>query len=122
MAGIGVKLNRISVFANLVGFTYSTVATVAPMILVISAIVLMGWVLGLNRSEYLAREVFFCTVLYIFIFALLTASPFNAVLSKYMSDAIRTFCPVIIWGLPLISCSAACLAFRSASGSILSGV
>ena len=92
MAGIGVKLNRIfekkSVFANLVGFTYSTVATVAPMILVISAIVLMGWVLGLNRSEYLAREVFFCTVLYIFIFALLTASPFNAVLSKYMSDAI----------------------------------
>ena len=45
MAGIGVKLNRIfekkSVFANLVGFTYSTVATVAPMILVISAIVLM---------------------------------------------------------------------------------
>jgi uncharacterized membrane protein len=92
MAGIGVKLNRIfekkSVFANLIGFTYSTVATVAPMILVISAIVLMGWVLGLNRSEYLAREVFFCTVLYIFIFALLTASPFNAVLSKYMSDAI----------------------------------
>ena len=92
MAGIGVKLNRIfekkSVFANLVGFTYSTVATVAPMILVISAIVLMGWVLGLNRSEYLAREVFFCTVLYIFIFALLTASPCNAVLSQDMSDAI----------------------------------
>lgn len=92
MAGIGVKLNRIfekkSVFANLAGFTYSTIATVAPMILVISAIVLMGWVLGVNESAYLEREVFFCTVLYIFIFALLTASPFNAVLSKYMSDAI----------------------------------
>ena len=92
MAGIGVKLNRIfkkkSVFANLVGFTYSTVATVAPMILVIVTIVLMGWVLGLDESEYLEREIFFCTLLYIFIFALLSASPFNAVLSKYMSDAI----------------------------------
>lgn len=92
MAGIGVKLNRIfekkSVLANLVGFTYSTIATVAPMILVILNIMLMGWVLGLNKSSYLMREVFFCTVLYVFIFALLTASPFNAVLSKYMQDAI----------------------------------
>ena len=92
MAGIGVKLNHIfekkSVFANLVGFTYSTVATVAPMVLVIANIILMGRVLGLNKSAYLDREVFFCTVLYTFIFALLTAAPFNAVLSKYMQDAI----------------------------------
>ena len=81
MAGIGVKLNRIfekkSVFAGLVGFTYSTIATVAPMVLVIANITLMGIVLGLNKSAYLTREVFFCTVLYIFIFALLTASPFK---------------------------------------------
>ena len=92
MAGIGVKLNHIfekkSVFANLVGFTYSTVATVAPMVLVIANIILMGRVLGLNETTYLDREVFFCTVLYTFIFALLTAAPFNAVLSKYMQDAI----------------------------------
>lgn len=92
MAGIGVKLNHIfekkSVFSSLVGFTYSTIAMVAPMILVIANIILMGWLLGLNQSTYLTREIFFCTILYIFIFALLTASPFNAVLSKYMQDAI----------------------------------
>lgn len=92
MAGIGVKLNHIfekkSVFASLVGFTYSTIATVAPMVLVIANIILMGRVLGLNKTAYLDREVFFCTVLYTFIFALLTAAPFNAVLSKYMQDAI----------------------------------
>lgn len=92
MAGIGVKLNHIfekkSVFANLVGFTYSTVATVAPMVLVIANIILMGRVLEMNRAAYLDREVFFCTILYTFIFALLTAAPFNAVLSKYMQDAI----------------------------------
>lgn len=92
MAGIGVKLNNIfekkSVFANLVGFTYSTIATVAPMMLVILNILLMGRVLGLNKAAYLTKEIFSCTVLYTFIFALLTAAPFNAVLSKYMQDAI----------------------------------
>ena len=53
MAGIGVKLNRIfekkSVLSSLVGFVYSTVATVAPIFLVILVIQLMGFVLGLNK-------------------------------------------------------------------------
>lgn len=92
MAGIGVKLNNIfekrSVFTNLVGFTYSTIATVAPMALVILNILLVGRILGLNQVAYLDKELFSCTVLYTFIFALLTAAPFNAVLSKYMQDAI----------------------------------
>lgn len=92
MAGIGVKLNRIfekqSLAADFVGFAYSTAITVAPMFLVIADILLMGWVLGFDRAVYLEQEVFSCTILYIFIFALLTAAPFNAVLSKYMQDAI----------------------------------
>ena len=77
MAGIGVKLNNIfekrSVFTNLVGFTYSTIATVAPMALVILNILLVGRILGLNQVAYLDKELFSCTVLYTFIFALLTA-------------------------------------------------
>ncbi|MCI8441531.1 MAG: exopolysaccharide Pel transporter PelG [Provencibacterium sp.] len=92
MAGIGVRLNRIfsqkSIVADMVGFAYSMMVTVAPMFLVILNILLMGWVLGFGRIGYAQRELFSCTVLYIFIFALLTASPFNAVLSKYMSDII----------------------------------
>ena len=92
MAGIGVKLNRIfekkSVFANLVGFTYSIVITIAPIILVIANILLMGWILGFGEVAYLERELFSCTVLYTFIFALLTVAPFNAVLSKYVQDSI----------------------------------
>ena len=92
MAGIGVKLNHIfqknSIMANLVGFTYSTAVTVAPMFVVILNILLMGWVLGFNTVGYLNRELFSCTVLYTFIFSLMTVSPFNAVLSKYMSDVI----------------------------------
>ena len=92
MAGIGVRLNRIysknTITTNLLGFGYSTVITIAPMILVIVAVLIMQLLLGFSKLGYAARELYSCTVLYIFIFAMLTTSPFNAVLSKYMSDVI----------------------------------
>lgn len=92
MAGIGVKLNRIyeknTLTTNIMGFTYSTAVTIAPMLLVIGNILLMGRVLGFSRVNYSSRELFSSTVLYIFVFSLLTAAPFNAVLSRYMSDII----------------------------------
>ena len=92
MAGIGVKLQKIyskqTILANLAGFGYSAMVTVAPMFLVIGNVLLMGQVLGYDTVGYARRGLFSGTVLYIFIFALLTASPFNAVLSRYMSDVI----------------------------------
>ncbi|MCR4649818.1 MAG: exopolysaccharide Pel transporter PelG [Lachnospiraceae bacterium] len=92
MAGIGVRLNRIynknTITTNVFGFGYSTVITVAPMFLVILAVMLMQYLLGFSKLGYASRELYASTVLYIFIFALLSASPFNAVLSKYMSDVI----------------------------------
>ena len=92
MAGIGVKLNKIysknSITTNLLGFGYSTIITIAPMIVVIGAIILMQLILGFSKLDYFSRELYACTVLYMFIFGLLTASPFNAVLSRYLSDAI----------------------------------
>ena len=92
MAGIGVKLNKIfnknTIATNLFGFGYSAVITVAPMFLVIAAVFIMGLLLGVDKIDYASRELYSCTLLYIFIFALLTAAPFNAVLSRYMSDVI----------------------------------
>ena len=92
MAGIGVKLNKIysknTITTNLVGFGYSTVITIAPMLLVIGAVIIMQLLLGFSKLDYFSRELYACTVLYIFIFGLLTASPFNAVLSRYLSDII----------------------------------
>lgn len=92
MAGIGVKLNRIyqknTITTNLVGFFYSTVVTIAPLLVVISNLMLTQKVLKFNTVSYFDRELFSCTVLYVFIFALLTTSPFNAVLSRYLSDVI----------------------------------
>lgn len=92
MAGIGVKLNKIygknTLTTDLIGMGYSTVVTIEPMLAVIGAIVAMEYFLDFSSVEYSTRELFSCTMLYIFIFALLTASPFNSVLSKYMSDVI----------------------------------
>lgn len=92
MAGIGVKLNRIfekqSIGAHFIGFGYSTMATIAPMFLVIGSIVVMQLLLEYSDVVYYNRELFACTVLYTFIFALLTTAPLNAVLSRYLSDVI----------------------------------
>lgn len=92
MAGVGVRLNRIfekkSIAADIAGFTYSIIITIAPTLVVILGILLMGWVLGFDELSYLERELFSCTVLYVFIFSLLVVSVFNAVLSKYVQDAI----------------------------------
>lgn len=92
MAGIGVKLQKIygkqTILANLAGFGYSTMVTVAPMFVIIGNVMLMSRVLGYETVGYARRGLFSGTILYIFIFSLLTASPFNAVLSRYMSDII----------------------------------
>jgi uncharacterized membrane protein len=90
--GFGKKLTRIfrknSIFGSIYGFIYSSVVTIAPMFLVIVDILLMGYVLGYSKLGYASRELFTSTVLYQFIFALMFAAPFNAVLSKYLSDLI----------------------------------
>lgn len=92
MAGIGVRLNQIfhkrSVFADFYGILYSTISTVAPMFLVIGVILLMQWSLHYTSSSYEERVLFADTILYLFIFSLLAAAPFNSVLSRYLSDVI----------------------------------
>ncbi len=90
MAGIGVNLKKIyskhTIVASLGGAGYSTVITIAPMIMVILAIVVMQKLLDFTKVGYAERALYSSTILYIFIFALLTAAPFNAVLSRYVAD------------------------------------
>ena len=77
MAGIGVKLNNIygknTLTTDVIGMGYSTVMTIAPMLTVIGALCIMEYFLDFSSVGYVTRELFSCTVLYIFIFALLTA-------------------------------------------------
>lgn len=92
MAGIGIRLNRIfkkhTLVHTLYGSGYSMLATVTPMLVVIGTMLLMYIFLGFESLRYYDRELFSCTILYVFIFSLLAASPFNSVLSKYVGDRI----------------------------------
>ena len=92
MAGIGFKLNRVyrhrSLGMHLYGFAYSALVTVAPVFVVIGAVVVSQIILHFETLDYSSRELFADSMLYIFIFALLCTSPLNAVLSKYLSDII----------------------------------
>lgn len=92
MAGIGVRLNKIyskrTITTNLIGLGYSSVITVAPMFLVILSIIAMQLLLDGFLLGYSIRLLFSCAVMYIFIFSLLVVSPFNSVLSRYLSDII----------------------------------
>ena len=92
MAGIGVKLNKIyeknTLTSDLYGFLYSTFVTIGPMLTVMAAVLLMRYLLGFSMLGYAARKLFSCTVLYMFIFALLVVAPFNPVLSRYLADTL----------------------------------
>ncbi len=92
MAGLGVRLNRIyekhSLITTLGGISYSIVVTIAPMVLVIGTVFALQQLLGFNKLGYAERELFSCTMLYMFIFSLLITSPLNAVISRYIADVI----------------------------------
>lgn len=92
MAGIGVRLQTIfekkTIAASFVGFAYSTMVSIGPMLVVIINIILMSRVLDYDTVGYTDRALFSATILYLFVFSLLTAAPFNAVLSRYLSDVI----------------------------------
>ena len=92
MAGIGVKLNKIydknTITSDVYGFLYSTLVTIAPMLVVMGAVLLMRYLLGFSALGYAARKLYSCTVLYMFIFSYLVNAPFNSVLSRYLSDTL----------------------------------
>jgi Predicted membrane protein len=92
MAGIGIQLTKIfdkhTVTASLYGIGFSIMYTIAPMLIVVGCLLGMYEVLGFDMVEYVDREIFSCSLLYIFIFSLLSSAPFNTVLSKYQTDKI----------------------------------
>ena len=71
MAGIGVKLNKIfeknTLTTDMLGFVYSSVVTIAPMMVVILNLMLMEHILGFSKVGYAQRELFSCTVLPVYL-------------------------------------------------------
>lgn len=92
MAGIGIELNKIfkkkSLISTLKGIGYSTVVTIAPMLVIILALIMLYILLDYNSLMYAERELLSCSILYTFIFSVLCVSPFNSVISRYLADKI----------------------------------
>jgi uncharacterized membrane protein len=92
MAGIGYELKKIfreeSISRLAGGITYSTLVTVGPTIIVIVTILILYLTLGLMSVSYPERELLSSTILYVFIFALITTAAFNGVMSRYIADKL----------------------------------
>lgn len=93
MAGVGIKLKRIyekkSITADIFGIGYSVIITIAPMLFIVASVLVMENMLGFGNEDYLIRDLFSCTILYIFVFSLLAVHLlFSPVLSRYVQDAI----------------------------------
>ncbi len=70
------------------GGIISTFTTIAPMFLIMGGIMILYKVLNYDSIIYSDRLLFTCSILYIFIFSLLCTSPFNSVISRYITDRI----------------------------------
>lgn len=92
MASLGKTIKksfeRGNISSTLFGMIISTFSTVAPMFLIMGGILVLYLILGYNNVLYSERVLFSCSVLYIFIFSLLCTSPFNSVISRYITDRI----------------------------------
>jgi len=94
LAGIGFELRKLfrrGRMADMVGgVIYASLTTIGPMIIVITALILMYGILGFSKISHAERDVVVSTILYIFIFSFVTASPLNSVISRYIADKFFT--------------------------------
>ncbi len=92
MAGIGFELKRLfkkeGVFNTIFAGVYATAVTVGPTIIVIIALNIMYMLPPYTGVAYSDRELLSSTILYVFVFALILASPINVILSRYVADKI----------------------------------
>ena len=92
MAGIGFELKRLfkkdGVFSTIFAGVYATAVTIGPTIIVIIALNIMYMLPPYIEMAYRDKDVLSSTILYVFIFSLMLASPINVILSKYVADKI----------------------------------
>jgi len=90
MAGIGFELKKIYRKHNLKnmlrGIGYSTIITVGPTVMTISAVIACYFLLGMSRESYASRELLSDMILYSFIFPFIITTPANTVWSRYIAD------------------------------------
>ena len=96
MAGVGIKfqnkknypLYERTMTGVSVAKTFKGFILLAPMIFIMTYILLDMYLLEGESARYSSRSLFIGTIVYMFVFALLHAGLFNSVLTRYLSDII----------------------------------
>ena len=92
MAGIGFELKRLFTKGGIVGtirgVVYASMTTIGPLVMIVVTLFAMYIFLDYSSVGFVSRELLASTILYVFIFSLLTTSPVNSVLSRYIADKL----------------------------------
>lgn len=92
MAGIGFELKKLfrsqSVLNTMRGIFYASLTTIGPLILIVVALFTIYVIFDYSAVSFILRDLVTSTILYVFIFSLITTSPVNSVLSRYIADKI----------------------------------
>ena len=92
MAGIGFELKKIygrkTLAANLWGTFYATMTTIGPAVLSAVLLLVLKLLLGQAGLTVLEERFFVASSTYVFVIATLSAAPFAAPVSRYISDCI----------------------------------
>lgn len=92
MAGIGFEIKKLfkkeGIFNTVFAGLHATAVTIGPMVIVIIALNVMYMMQPYIELAYKDKEILSSTILYVFVFALILASPVNIILSRYIADRI----------------------------------
>lgn len=92
MAGIGFELKKIfeknTISSKVRGYSYATIISVGPMIVSVIMLISIGGILKLMKIDLGSIETITTSIMYAYIFSLISVSGFVMVISRYISDKI----------------------------------
>ncbi len=92
MAGIGFQLKKLfykrGIGATLKAYFYSTFVSIGPVIVSVLAITFLQYILRILEVDRTEMELLQATIMYSFMFAVITSSGFCMYISRYLSDVL----------------------------------
>ncbi len=92
MAGIGFELKKIfeekKISSMIKGFSYATMISVGPMLISVLMLISISIILQIINIDISNRVVITVSIMYAFIFAMISVSGFVMVISRYISDKL----------------------------------
>lgn len=92
MAGIGFTLKRLfddeMLYKNTSGYLYSSFVVAGPWIITVIIFNILIFISNYYDLKYIERQFFMGTIIYCFVFSQIITSPFQLLISRYISDKL----------------------------------